>query len=393
MQITALLIEVKRVVWQVFWNKSLIVIVSCLLLACQSSDKSKVNPVQEEVDSSPKGSSINQDYEGNVPEGMRYIPGATYVRGSEGRQDNGKFYQEESPKHPVKVSSFFMDATEVTNADFKAFVDATGYITFAEKGLSKEDFPLAPPEMLVAGASVFTKPNQEIDPHRYDAQLWWPFTKGASWKTPLGPESSIKAIMNHPVVCVNYNDAQAYAKWAGKRLPTEAEWELAARGGLTEKRYVWGDERKPDDKWQANAYQGSFPANNTAEDGFVGTAPVKSFAANGYGLYDMAGNVWEICADLYDPTYYADFSKNPVANPKGPEQGVTGAELAEWAQSGVLKTAPAYTNPLLLMRSARGGSFLCHVEYCLRYRPAARHYSEAITPTNHIGFRCVKDVE
>jgi len=193
-----------------------------------------------------------------APEGMVYLKGGSYTRGSEGEQDNGYTYKEEAPSHKAVVAPFFIDATEVTNAQFKKFVDATGYVTFAEKGLTKEDFPHAPPAMLEAGAGVFTPTNKEINPYRHNAAEWWPFIPGANWKHPQGPDSSIEDIMNHPVVCVNYDDAAAYAKWAGKRLPTEAEWEFAARGGLKEQKYAWGDKIFPG-KWMANVYQGSFP--------------------------------------------------------------------------------------------------------------------------------------
>lgn len=329
----------------------------------------------------------------NPPEGMVLIPGGTYKRGSEGKQDNGKVYTEESPAHEVTVKAFYMDATEVTNAEFKKFVDATGYKTFAEKGLSKKDFPNAPADMLKAGAAIFTPPSHKIDPHRVNAMNWWPFTPGACWKHPQGPGSSIKKIMNHPVVCINHEDAEAYAKWAGKRLPTEAEWEFAARGGLKEKKYTWGDKRKPDDKWMANCFQGSFPAENTKEDGFAFTAPVKSYQPNGYGLYDMAGNVWEMCSDLFHPEYYKEYIKNPTANPTGPTVGITDYEMQMWRRFGKTPAAHEDSHPMTILRVTKGGSFLCHVSYCLRYRPAARHQTELITPTNHTGFRCVKDVE
>ncbi len=328
-----------------------------------------------------------------TPKGMAFIPEGTYVRGSEGKLDNGKAYLEESPKHFVTVSSFYMDETEVTNAQFMAFIEDTGYITFAEKGLSKEDFPMAPAEMLKAGASIFTPPPTDIDPHRYNAQSWWPFVPGADWRHPQGPGSSIVDKMDHPVVCVNYYDAKAYAAWAGKRLPTEAEWELAARGGLQEKTYTWGNERKPEKAWLANCFQGNFPAKDTAEDGFLSTAPVQSFAKNGYGLYDMAGNVWEICADYYRPDYYSQFVKNAHPNPTGPTQPVTDAEVAIWRQTSRLPEAHPDIPKLTHLRVSKGGSFLCHVDYCLRYRPAARQQSEPLTPTNHTGFRCVKDIK
>lgn len=352
------------------------------LVSCESDPDKKTEPTTKK----PSSKYV-------TPKGMVFIPGGSYIRGSEGAQDNGQIYHEEAPKHPVAVSSFYMDQTEVTNAQFSAFVDATDYKTFAEIGLTKKDFPMAPPEMLQAGSSVFTPPAKDINPHRNNPQSWWPFITGADWRHPLGPESSIADKMDHPVVCVNYYDAQAYAKWAGKRLPTEAEWEFAARGGLKEQKYTWGNERMPEKKWLANCFQGKFPASNTKEDGFLTTAPVKSFPKNAYGLYDMAGNVWEVCSDYFRPDYYPDFVKNIHANPTGPTQPITEAEMSIWRQTGRLPTTHPDAPALTHLRVVKGGSFLCHVDYCLRYRPAARHQSEALTPTNHKGFRCVKDTK
>ncbi|MDB9741937.1 formylglycine-generating enzyme family protein [Akkermansiaceae bacterium] len=326
-----------------------------------------------------------------APEGMIYIPGAEYTRGSEGKQDNGDIYPEEAPIHQASVSPFFMDETEVTNAEFKEFVDATGYVTFAEIGATKKEFPLAPESALTPGSSIFLPPSEKLDPHRTSPDRWWNFIQGANWKHPLGPTSSIENFMDHPVVCISYQDAEAYAKWAGKRLPTEAEWEFAARGGLDHKKYVWGDTRLPG-KWMANCFQGSFPSKNTVEDGFLLSAPVKSYQANGYGLYDMAGNVWEICSDYYRPDYYKTFTKNPTSNPKGPASGITAMEVGQWRQTGNYTEPSESPQHLLTLRVAKGGSFLCHVEYCLRYRPSARHQHEPLTPTNHMGFRCVKDL-
>jgi formylglycine-generating enzyme len=328
----------------------------------------------------------------SAPEGMIYLSGGTYKRGSEGKQDNGKIYYEESPVHEVSVGAFFMDKTEVTNAQFKTFIDATGYKTMAERGLTKLDFPNAPEEALKAGASIFSPPNQKIDPNSGNPMGWWSFVAGAAWKHPQGPTSSIDDKLDHPVVCVNVDDALAYAKWAGKRLPTEAEWEFAARGGLKEKKYPWGDQRLPG-KWMANCFQGSFPAINTNEDGFAFTAPVMSFPSNGYGLFDMSGNVWEICSDFYHPNYYSNFILNPVANPTGPSDPISDIENQQWQRDGILPEMQKGTHPLTFLRVIKGGSFLCHVDYCLRYRPAARHSHEPITPTNHIGFRCVKDLK
>jgi sulfatase modifying factor 1 len=327
-------------------------------------------------------------------DGMVLIPGQTYRRGNEYNPGNDKMYREEAPPHMVTVSGFWIDKHEVTNAQFKEFVDATGYVTFAEKSLSKEEFPNAPPEQLVPGATIFSPPSDDIDPWASDdAWRWWSYTAGACWKSPEGKGSSIKHRMDHPVVCLNANDAQAYAKWAGKRLPTEAEWELAARGGLKNAMFTWGNDPKPDEQWMANCFQGRFPANNSAQDGYKGTAPVGSFPPNGYGLYDMAGNVWEICSDYYHPDYYASFTEEPHPDPKGPEKPITNDELQHFNRYGTCPLPMEGISELTFLHVTKGGSFLCHWDYCLRYRPAARHYAEVLAPTNHSGFRCVRDAE
>jgi formylglycine-generating enzyme required for sulfatase activity len=324
--------------------------------------------------------------------GMVYVEGKTYMRGNDLTPDNGVPYPEESPAHKVTVSSFWIDQHEVTNKKFSAFVAATGYVTFAEKPLSKDLFPQAPASQLVPGATVFVPPNRSIDPWRSgDPWQWWSYRAGASWKQPEGKGSSIEQRMDHPVVCVNIQDAKAYAQWAGKRLPTEAEWELAARGGKEEQMYTWGNQTKPDNRWLANCFQGEFPAKNTREDGFAATAPVGSFPPNDLGLYDMAANVWELCSDHYYPNYYKIFSHSPHPNPKGPKDPITMFELQFFSEHGYFKNHSAKNMPHLLhLYTMRGGSFLCHFDYCLRYRPASRHHFESLSPTNHVGFRCVK---
>jgi len=276
------------------------------------------------------------------------------------------------PVHRVHVDGFLMDRTEVTNDQFAAFVAATGYVTVAERRPDTKDFPDAKPEDLVPGSVVFTPPPHPVA--LSDAYVWWRYVKGASWRHPEGPASDLKGRGNHPVVHVAWEDAAAYAKWAGKRLPTEAEFEFAARGGLDRQPYVWGKEIKPGGKFQANTFQGHFPDSNTAEDGFTGTAPVGSFPANGYGLYDMAGNVWEWCADWYRADYYEQFAAvgGVVRNPRGP------LDSFDPAEPGVAK------------RVQKGGSFLCTDQYCARYMPGARGKGEASTGTNHVGFRCMR---
>jgi sulfatase modifying factor 1 len=276
------------------------------------------------------------------------------------------------PIHRVYVDSFWMDETDVTNQQFARFVRATGYVPVAERKPRAEDFPGAPPENLVAGSVVFSPPDHAV-PFNNHLQ-WWSYKPGANWRHPEGPSSSLKGREKYPVVQIAYEDALAYAKWAGKRLPTEAEWEFAARGGLTGKPYPWGDDFRPHGKWMANTHQGRFPNTDTAEDGYAGVAPVAQFPPNGYGLYDMAGNVWQWTSDWYRPDYYAQLvATGAVArNPQGPDSSYDPSEPSE------------------KKRVQRGGSFLCTDQYCSRYVVGTRGKGEVSTGTNHLGFRCVK---
>ena len=318
-------------------------------------------------------------------DGMLKIEGGMTKMGSEGRFETPygpKKFPEEAPVREIEVKGFWMDETEVTNDQFAAFVEATGYLTFAEREAAPENFPeearaSLPPFPFKQGSIVFTPPETfEGDVNEPGSFLsWWRWDPEANWRQPLGKGSDISEKGDHTVVCVTFEDATAYAEWAGKRLPTEAEWEFAARGGLKGKIYTWGDELKPGDKWMANTFHGEFPTKDTAEDGFEGSAPVKSYPPNGYGLYDMAGNAWEICSDFYDPEYPSNCDQ---CDPKGPE---TWVNLETGRKSF---GAPSHVT--------KGGSFLCHISYCMRYRPAARHSIEADSPANHIGFRCVKDL-
>jgi len=300
----------------------------------------------------------------DAPEGMVWIPGGAFAMGNDHALPN------EAPMHAVTVDPFFMDTHEVTNAEFKKFVDETGYVTVAEKKPKAEDFPGAPEEMLVPGAVVFQQTDGPVP--RGDYHQWWAYVPGANWRRPEGPESSIEDRMDHPVVHVAFEDAQAYAEWAGKRLPTEAEWEFAARGGLKEAIYVWGDDPKHRGGKMANLWQGHFPAQNTVADGHKSTAPVGSFPPNKFGLYDIAGNVWEWTTDWYHPDYYAMSPKN---NPKGPSREQSFDPQEPGAKKRVL----------------RGGSFLCNDSYCAGYRPSARMATTPDTGLCHTGFRCVKD--
>lgn len=308
-------------------------------------------------------------------EGMVKIPGGEFVMGAsdkEGRPD-------EYPQHPVTVNGFWMDATEVTNAMFKKFVDATGYITTAERAPDWEELkkqlpagtPKPPDSVLVPSSLVFTPPASAVPLN--DASQWWRWVKGANWKHPQGPGSSIKGKDDYPVVQVSWDDAQAYAKWAGKRLPTEAEWEWAARAGLVNQPFTWGSEPVDKGKPKANTWQGHFPDHNTATDGYARVAPVKSFASNAYGLFDMAGNVWEWCADWYRSDYYTQVAAKTLHNPTGPANSYDPDE------------------PTVPKRVVRGGSFLCHASYCASYRVSARMKTSPDTGLEHTGFRCVKD--
>ncbi len=294
---------------------------------------------------------------------MVWIPAGKFQMGS----DDVSF-PDAQPVHEVSLNGFWMDEHEVTNAEFAKFVKETGYITIAERPLDPKDYPGVPVENLVIGSPVFAPPANDVsldDPGR-----WWKYVAGASWYHPHGPASSIKNRPNDPVVQVCYEDAIAYAQWAGKRLPTEAEWEYAARAGKENKKYYWGDELKPSGKWIANIFQGKFPNNNSLEDGFDFLAPVKSFPPNSYGLYDMEGNVWEWCSDYYRPDYYKTSEKH---DPKGPADSFDPGE------------------PNVVKRVVRGGSFLCSDQYCIRYKAGSRGKGEIKSASNNLGFRCVKD--
>ncbi|MBX6313325.1 MAG: formylglycine-generating enzyme family protein [Isosphaeraceae bacterium] len=292
---------------------------------------------------------------------MVWIPGGTFLMGCDDPD-----MVDARPWHEVTLDGFWMDQTEVTNEQFAKFVAATGYITTAERALDPKDYPGVPTEQLKPSGIVFSPPSQPVP---LDNHLqWWRMVPGADWRHPEGPESSIEGREKHPVVHVSWEDAAAYAQWAGKRLPTEAEWEYAARGGLERKHFVWGDELKPEGKWMANIWQGHFPVENKAEDGYSRTAPVGSFPPNGFGLYDMAGNVWEWCADWYQPDYY---KWSPKVNPQGPE------------------TSHDPMEPGIPKRVNRGGSFLCSDMYCKRYDPGGRGKGAPDSGASHIGFRCV----
>lgn len=314
---------------------------------------------------------------GTAPEGMVWIPGGEFSMGSESCGTghcsvtvNGS--KDSQPIHRVYVDGFWMDATTVTNEQFEKFTRATGYVTVAERTPTQAEYPNVPAENLVAGSSVFTPPAHVVSLD--DSFQWWRYQPGANWRHPEGPASDLAGREKFPVVHVAFEDAQAYAKWAGKRLPTEAEWEFAARGGLTGQTYAWGNEFKPGGRPMANTFQGTFPAKDTGDDGFVGLAPVAQFPPNRYGLYDMAGNVWQWCSDWYSSDYFATLSASGrvAKNPSGP------SESFDPAEPGVSK------------RVQKGGSFLCSDQYCTRYVVGTRGKGEVTSASSHVGFRCVK---
>jgi len=320
-------------------------------------------------------------FESSAPPGMVWIPPGEFTMGT----DDPAAWPDERPAHRVGLDGFWMDRREVTNAEFRRFVEATSYVTTAEQPIDVEQIlrqsppgtPRPPAESLVPGSLVFSPPDHPVELN--DPSQWWRWTPKASWRHPEGPESTIEGRDDHPVVQVSWDDASAFARWAGKRLPTEAEWERAARGGLDSKPYVWGDALPSKDAAVANLWQGHFPVKNTLDDGYARTAPVGSFPANGFGLHDMAGNVWEWCADWYQRDLYrarkggvGPGGSSPTRNPAGPERSQDPRQ------------------PFTPQRVQRGGSFLCNDGYCSRYRPSARHGGAPDTGMSHLGFRCVK---
>jgi formylglycine-generating enzyme required for sulfatase activity len=304
--------------------------------------------------------------EGTGPEGMVWIPGGTFRMGSD------HHYPEEAPAHPVTVDAFWIDPRPVTNAEFARFVRATRYATVAERPADPARYPGARPELLAPASSVFRSPGHPVpltDPYQ-----WWTYVQGADWRQPDGPGSSVKRKPDHPVVHVAWADVQAYARWARKQVPTEAEWEYAARGGLDGAEFAWGDELNPGARWMANTWQGDFPLRNTAEDGYAGTAPVGRYPANGYGLWDMIGNVWEWTADWYQAHAETSHACCSLDNPRGGARD---------------RSADPRDRARVPRRVMKGGSHLCAPNYCRRYRPAARMAQPVDTSTSHLGFRLV----
>jgi formylglycine-generating enzyme len=309
------------------------------------------------------------DHSGEVRYGMVWIPGGTFRMGSDCH------YPEEAPVHRVTVDGFWIDRAPVTNREFRAFVEATGYVTLAEVEPDPKDYPGALPHMLKPGSLAFSPPDHPVDLRNF--ANWWAFKFGANWRRPYGKGSSIRGRDDHPVVQIAYRDAEAYAAWAGKELPTEAEWEFAARGGLDGAEFAWGDEFMPGGRHMANTWHGNFPHENLATDGYARTSPVDAFPPNGFGLLDMIGNVWEWTTDWYSAKHAADAPK-ACCIPENPRGG---------SESGSYD--PCQPQIKIPRKVVKGGSHLCAPNYCRRYRPAARHAQPIDTSMSHVGFRCV----
>ncbi|MCY1023650.1 formylglycine-generating enzyme family protein [Pyxidicoccus sp. MSG2] len=327
-----------------------------------SSEAMKLEPEPSPTPEPPPGEAPFPD--------MTWVPGGTYWMGSD------RHYPEEAPAHQVTVTGFWMDRFTVTNMQYARFVDATRYVTVAERPLNPADYPGALPELLVPGSLVFQKAIGRVDLRDYSR--WWAYVPGACWRHPEGPGSNLKGRGKHPVVQIAFEDAEAYAVWAGKALPSEAEWERAARGGLDRQEYCWGDEFTPGGKHLANTWQGEFPWQNLREDGHEGTCAVGSFPPNGFGLHEMAGNVWEWTTDWFQARHTGNKGKAcciPV-NPRGPA-GADGSK------------DPGMPRVNIPRRVLKGGSHLCAPNYCLRYRPAARSPQAVESGASHIGFRCI----
>lgn len=310
---------------------------------------------------------VNADPEAAPHPDMVWVPGGEFTMGSD------KHYAEEAPAHRVRVAGFWMDRFTITNRQFADFVEATGHVTLAERPANPDDYPGAQPEMLLPSSTMFKKPSGPVDMRNH--YNWWVYVRGADWRHPRGPASNIRRLDHHPVVHVAYEDVEAYARWAGKEIPTEAEWEFAARGGLDGAEFVWGEELTPDGRHMANTWQGEFPYRNSMEDGFEYTAPVGSFPPNGYGLYDMAGNVWQWTSDWYQEHGKLTHTCCTADNPRGAARDAS--------------FDPRQPDVKIPRKVTKGGSHLCAPNYCQRYRPAARMAQPVDTSISHLGFRLI----
>jgi formylglycine-generating enzyme required for sulfatase activity len=357
--------------------KQKIIAILAILTVFTCKEKADKTIVQEKVVNEKISKKVMDSLISHPPKGMVWIPGGTFLQGAVPQDQMAM--KHEKPQHPVTVDGFFMDITEVTNTEFSKFVEETGYVTVAERPIDWEEMKKQLPEgtpkphdsIMQPGSLMFKKTKSSV-PNLYDFSQWWQWAIGVNWKHPSGPDSSIEGKENHPVVHISYEDARAYCKWAGRRLPTEAEWEFAARGNKTSTVYFWGDDRSKLTN-QANSWEGEFPVYNTLEDGFERTAPVKSYPPNDFGLYDMAGNVWEFTSDWYNINYYNELASNntTINNPKGADK--------------------AYNpnSPYLQEKIIKGGSFLCSDSYCASYRVSSRMGTSTDSSAEHIGFRTV----
>lgn len=365
--------------------KGLSIIVFCCLIVLGCKDKKAETIIIDEKENENTITKVSQKelntLISNPPAGMLWIPGGSFLQGAVPQDKTAMAH--EKPQHPVSVDGFFMDITEVTNADFKKFVDETKYTTVAEREIDwetmKSQLPQGTPKphdsILQPGSLMFKKTKSTV-PNLYDFSQWWLWTIGVNWKHPSGPDSNIEGKDNHPVVHISFEDAQAYCKWAGRRLPTEAEWEYAARGKKTSTVYFWGDDASELSK-MINSWEGEFPVNNTLEDGFERTAPVKTYLPNDFGLYDMAGNVWEFVSDWYNVKYYEELAarNKEIVNPQGSDKAYNPSQ------------------PYLQEKIIKGGSFLCSDSYCASYRVSARMGTSMDSSSEHIGFRTVASAD
>ena len=360
-------------------NFILLLFFSFIILSCKEVEQESNSLQKNQTKELARNIKIEKPSDIVIPEGMVWIPGGKFEQGAS--QSNNMALNHEKPQHQVELDGFFMDETEVTNAEFKKFVEETGYVTVAEREIEweeiKKQVPPGTPKphdsILQPGSLVFKKTKESV-PNLYDFSQWWEWKIGANWKHPQGPESDIEGRDDYPVVHIAFEDAEAYCEWAGRRLPTEAQWEYAAKGGLTEAQFSWGDDDSNLSE-KANTWEGEFPTENTEADGYENKAPIKSYPPNNYGLYDMAGNVWEVTQDWYNTNYYEEIKGEKIRNPKGAQKPFNP------------------NNPRIKEKVIKGGSFLCNASYCASYRPSARMGNSLDSSQEHLGFRTVATPE